>query len=116
VFLWAMGRLRGDARWRPTWIGLSSVTLGIWALATIIAIVLPVVETELRPDADPGGRGRRAGGCRDAHRNRRRRHERVPPRPWSPLKGPRYRTGERRPATFFVPALPTLSIGRFCST
>jgi hypothetical protein len=45
VFLWAMGRLRGDARWRPTWIGLSIVTLGVWALATIIAIALPVVET-----------------------------------------------------------------------
>src|SRR5829696_2639488 len=45
VFLWAMGRLRGDSMWRPTWIGLSIVTLGVWALATIIAIALPVVET-----------------------------------------------------------------------
>lgn len=45
VFLWAMGRLRGDAMWRPTWIGLSIVTLGVWALATISAIALRVVET-----------------------------------------------------------------------
>jgi hypothetical protein len=55
VFLWAMGRLRGDAMWRPTWIGLSSVTLGIWALATIIAIALPVVETGSDPTQIPLG-------------------------------------------------------------
>jgi fatty acid desaturase len=55
VFLWAMGRLRGDAMWRPTWIGLSSVTLGIWALATIIAIALPVVETGSDPTQIPVG-------------------------------------------------------------
>ena len=47
VFLWAMGRLRGDAMWRPTWIGLSSVTLGIWALA--------VVETGSDPTQIPVG-------------------------------------------------------------
>jgi hypothetical protein len=55
VFLWAMGRLRGDAMWRHTWIGLSSVTLGIWALATIIAIALPVVETGSDPTQIPVG-------------------------------------------------------------
>jgi hypothetical protein len=55
VFLWAMGRLRGDAMWRTTWIGLSSVTLGIWALATIIAIALPVVETGSDPTQIPVG-------------------------------------------------------------
>lgn len=38
VFLWAMGRLHGDATWRPTWIGLSIVTFGVWPLATISAI------------------------------------------------------------------------------
>jgi hypothetical protein len=53
VFLWAMGRLRGDARWRPTWIGLSIVTLGVWALATVLAIVLPVVETGSDPTQIP---------------------------------------------------------------
>jgi hypothetical protein len=116
VFLWAMGRLRGDARWRPTWIGLSSVTLGIWAFATINAIALPVVETGSDPTQIPVGAVVGPVAAAMLTGNRRRRHERVPPRPRSPLKGPRYRTGERRPATFFVPALPTLSIGRFCST
>ena len=53
VFLWAMGRLRGDAIWRPTWIGLSIVALGIWALATVLAIVLPVVETGSDPTRQP---------------------------------------------------------------
>src|SRR5688500_15811771 len=33
VFLWLMSRLRGSARWRPIWIGLSVVTLVIWAVA-----------------------------------------------------------------------------------
>lgn len=55
VFLWAMGRLRGDAMWRPTWVGLSIVTLGIWALATVIAIALPVVETGSDPTQIPLG-------------------------------------------------------------
>jgi len=55
VFLWAMGRLRGDSMWRPTWIGLSIVTLGVWALATIIAIALPVVETGSDPTQIPVG-------------------------------------------------------------
>ena len=53
VFLWAMGRLRGDAAWRPTWIGLSTVTLALWALATILAISLPVVETGSDPTRIP---------------------------------------------------------------
>ena len=55
VFLWAMGRLRGDSMWRPTWIGLSIVTVGIWALATLLAIVLPVVETGSDPTQLPLG-------------------------------------------------------------
>ncbi len=55
VFLWAMGRLRGDAMWRLTWIGLSIATLGIWALATLLAIVLPVVETGSDPTQLPLG-------------------------------------------------------------
>ena len=45
VLLWAMGRLRGSARWQPIWIGLSVVTLGIWALATVLATTLPVMVT-----------------------------------------------------------------------
>ena len=55
VFLSAMGRLRGDAMWRPTWIGLTIVTLGIWALATVLAIMLPVVETGSDPTELPLG-------------------------------------------------------------
>jgi hypothetical protein len=31
VLLWAMGRLRGSARSQPIWIGLSVVTLALWA-------------------------------------------------------------------------------------
>ena len=55
VFLWAMGKLRGDATWRPTWIGLSIVTLAVWAAATIIGIVAPVFETGSDPTQIPFG-------------------------------------------------------------
>jgi hypothetical protein len=53
VFLWAMSRLRGSATWRPMWIGLSAVTLAVWALATILAITLPVFETGTDPTRIP---------------------------------------------------------------
>jgi hypothetical protein len=53
VLLWAMGRLRGSARWQPIWIGLSVVTLGIWTLATILAITLPVMVTGTDPTRIP---------------------------------------------------------------
>ena len=53
VLLWAMGRLRGSARWQPIWIGLSVVTLGIWAVATILAITLPVMVTGTDPTRIP---------------------------------------------------------------
>ena len=53
VFLWAMGRLRGSARWQPIWIRLSVVTLGIWAVATILGITLPVMETGTDPTRIP---------------------------------------------------------------
>ncbi|HEX5963209.1 MAG TPA: hypothetical protein VFY42_05760 [Gemmatimonadales bacterium] len=53
VLLWAMGRLRGSSRWQPIWIGLSVATLGIWALATILAITLPVFETGSDPTRIP---------------------------------------------------------------
>jgi hypothetical protein len=48
-----MGRLRGNSRWQPIWIGLSVVTLGIWALATILAITLPVMVTGTDPTRIP---------------------------------------------------------------
>src|SRR5512132_653220 len=53
VLLWAMGRLRGSARWQPIWMGLSVATLGIWAMATILAITLPVFETGSDPTRIP---------------------------------------------------------------
>ena len=53
VFLWTMGRLRGRAIWRPAWIGLSVVTLAIWALAAILGITLPVMVTGTDPTRIP---------------------------------------------------------------
>jgi hypothetical protein len=53
VFLWVMSRLRGSATWQPIWIGLSVVTLGIWAVATILGITLPVMETGTDPTQVP---------------------------------------------------------------
>jgi hypothetical protein len=55
AFLWAMGRLRGDEKWRSTWIGLSLVTVAIWALATVLAITLPVFVTGSDPTQIPFG-------------------------------------------------------------
>ena len=49
VLLWAMGRLRGSASWQPIWVGLSVVTLGIWAVAVILGIALPVMVTGTDP-------------------------------------------------------------------
>src|SRR5215204_5784584 len=53
VFLWMMSRLRGSAGWQPIWIGLSVVTLVIWAVATILGIALPVMETGTDPTQIP---------------------------------------------------------------
>jgi hypothetical protein len=53
IFLWVMGRLRGSARSQPIWIGLSLVTLGIWALATMLGVTLPVTETGTDPTRIP---------------------------------------------------------------
>jgi hypothetical protein len=53
VFLWAMGRLRGSALWRPTWVGLSVVTLALWGVATVLAVTLPVFETGSDPTRIP---------------------------------------------------------------
>ena len=53
VLLWAMGRLRGNARWQPIWVGLSVATLGIWAVATILGITLPVMVTGTDPTRIP---------------------------------------------------------------
>jgi hypothetical protein len=53
VFLWMMGRLRGSARRQPIWIGLSVVTLAIWAVATILGATLPVKVTGTDPTRIP---------------------------------------------------------------
>jgi hypothetical protein len=53
AFLWALGRLRGSARWKPIWIGLTVATLGIWTVATILGITLPVMETGTDPTRIP---------------------------------------------------------------
>jgi hypothetical protein len=52
-FLWVMSRLRGSARRQPIWTGLSVVTLGIWAMATILGVTLPVTETGTNPTRIP---------------------------------------------------------------
>jgi hypothetical protein len=53
LFLWAAGRLRGDAGWQPIWIGLSVATLGVWAVAATLGITLPVMETGTDPTRIP---------------------------------------------------------------
>jgi hypothetical protein len=53
VLLWAMGRLRGSASRQPIWIGLSVLTLVLWAVATILGITLPAFETGSDPTRIP---------------------------------------------------------------
>jgi hypothetical protein len=48
-----MGRLRESPRWQPIWIGLSVVTLALWAVATIFGITIPVFETGTDPTQIP---------------------------------------------------------------
>jgi hypothetical protein len=55
AFLWAMGRLRGNAARRPIWMGLTAATLAVWLVATILSIALPVVETGSDPTRLPVG-------------------------------------------------------------
>jgi hypothetical protein len=53
AFLWAMVRLRDNVRWQPAWIGVSVVTLAVWAIATVLGITLPVFETGSDPTRIP---------------------------------------------------------------
>jgi hypothetical protein len=55
AFVWAMGRLRGDAMRRPIWIGLAVTTLVVWLVATILSVTLPIVETGSDPTRIPVG-------------------------------------------------------------
>jgi hypothetical protein len=49
----AMSRLRGSAAWEPIWIGLTVGTFAVWAVATVLAITLPVLETGTDPTRIP---------------------------------------------------------------
>jgi hypothetical protein len=53
VFWWAMGKVRGSATSRPTWIGLSVATLAVWTVATIVGIAAPVFVTGSDPTRIP---------------------------------------------------------------
>jgi hypothetical protein len=55
AFVWAMGKLRGNATRRPIWIGLAVATLTVWLVATILSVSLPVVETGSDPTRIPIG-------------------------------------------------------------
>ena len=55
VFVWAMGKLRGDATRRPIWIGNAAATLAVWLVATILSVALPVFETGSDPTRVPIG-------------------------------------------------------------
>lgn len=55
AFLWSMGRLRGSAARRPIWVGLAIGTAGLWLVATVLSITLPVVETGSDPTRMPLG-------------------------------------------------------------
>jgi hypothetical protein len=55
AFLWGMGRLRGNATRRPTWMGLMVATLAVWLVATVAGIASPVVETGSDPTRLPIG-------------------------------------------------------------
>ena len=53
ALLWAMLRLRDSTTWQPVWIGVSVVTLAVWAVAAILGITLPVFETGTDPTRIP---------------------------------------------------------------
>jgi hypothetical protein len=55
AFVWAMGRLRGDAARQPFWIGLTAATAAVWLVATVLSIVLPVYVTGSDPTRLPVG-------------------------------------------------------------
>jgi hypothetical protein len=52
-FLWGMSRLRGDARRRPLWVGLTIAIAIIWSVATVLSAALPVWEVGSDPTRLP---------------------------------------------------------------
>ena len=55
LFLWMMSRLRGKAERRPIWIGTTVAVSGIWLVATVLSLALPVFETGTDPTQLPFG-------------------------------------------------------------
>jgi hypothetical protein len=55
AFVWAVGKLRGNATRQPIWIGLTVATLVAWLVATILSVSLPRVETGSDPTRIPVG-------------------------------------------------------------
>jgi hypothetical protein len=51
--LWTMGTLRGEVGNRPIWVGYGVVVLVVWAVATVLALVLPEFETGTDPTKIP---------------------------------------------------------------
>jgi magnesium-transporting ATPase (P-type) len=55
LFLWTMSRLRGKAERRPIWTGVTLAVAGIWLIATILSLTIPVFETGTDPTQLPFG-------------------------------------------------------------
>jgi len=53
ALLWGMGRLRGSAARRPIWVGLGVAVVGVWAVAAVLSITLPVFVTGSDPTRIP---------------------------------------------------------------
>jgi hypothetical protein len=53
LYLFTMSRLRGRAERQPIWVGYAVAVLGIWLVATVVAIAAPVVETGSDPTRIP---------------------------------------------------------------
>jgi hypothetical protein len=55
AFVWAMGKLRGNAARQPFWTGLAAATIVVWGAATVLSITLPVYVTGSDPTRLPIG-------------------------------------------------------------
>ena len=52
-FVNGMSKLRGDAAREPIWKGLSFAVIALWAVASVLSIWLPVMETGSDPTSLP---------------------------------------------------------------
>jgi hypothetical protein len=55
AFVWAMGKVRGNVSRQPFWIGLAAATVGVWGVAAVLGIALPVYVTGSDPTRLPIG-------------------------------------------------------------